>query len=89
MSLSTTIAKVGFGRCRHSRQQQFAPICRHRRHSRAREIGRRSGFVAGGTATRTITGAYQNGQILMGPIWDPFGESTADIGDAWWRSLAQ
>ncbi|MCO5204024.1 MAG: VCBS repeat-containing protein [Anaerolineae bacterium] len=43
---------------------------------------------AGGTATRTITGAYQNGQILMGPIWDPFGESTADIGDAWWRSLA-
>jgi hypothetical protein len=40
----------------------------------------------GGAESTTIT--YRPGKVQMGPIWDAFGESTADLGDQWDRTLA-
>ncbi len=40
------------------------------------------------TASKTITEAYRRGQIRMGTSWDPYGETTADLGAAWNRTLA-
>jgi hypothetical protein len=36
----------------------------------------------------TIVNAFMPGQIRMGPVWDPFGESRADLGQDWQRALA-
>ena len=38
--------------------------------------------------TRTVPSAYQRGQIRMGPVWDPYGASTTDLGRDWWQALA-
>ncbi len=35
-----------------------------------------------------IERAYQPGAIRMGPVWDPFGQSRADLGRDWWRAFA-
>ncbi len=37
---------------------------------------------------KTIEDAFWPGQIRMGPVWDPFGESRADLGEDWWRAFA-
>ncbi len=39
------------------------------------------------TSTRSIT-AYFPGQIRMGTSWDPYGETTTDLGEDWTRALA-
>jgi hypothetical protein len=38
--------------------------------------------------TKTIEDAFFPGQIRMGPVWDPFGESRSDLGQDWWRAFA-
>lgn len=38
--------------------------------------------------TTVVEQAYWPGQVRMGPGWDPFGESTADLGQDWQRALA-
>jgi hypothetical protein len=35
-----------------------------------------------------IEHAYNPGAIRMGPVWDPFGQSRADLGRDWWRAFA-
>lgn len=35
-----------------------------------------------------LTEAYGRGQIRMGPNWDPFGQSDAELTQDWWRALA-
>jgi hypothetical protein len=35
-----------------------------------------------------IVDAYNPGAIRMGPVWDPFGQSRADLGRDWWRAFA-
>lgn len=40
------------------------------------------------TASKTISEAYLPGQIRMGTSWDPYGETTADLGVEWSRALA-
>ncbi len=40
------------------------------------------------SATQVITNAFWPGQIRMGPAWDPFGESRADLTSDWSRALA-
>ncbi len=35
-----------------------------------------------------IPNAYQPGAVRMGPVWDPFGQSRADLGRDWWRAFA-
>ncbi|MBE2233053.1 MAG: VCBS repeat-containing protein, partial [Anaerolinea sp.] len=35
-----------------------------------------------------IAGAYNPGAIRIGPVWDPFGQSRADLGRDWWRAFA-
>ncbi|MBN1657741.1 MAG: VCBS repeat-containing protein [Anaerolineae bacterium] len=36
----------------------------------------------------TITNAYGPGQVRMGPNWDPFGQSLAELDTEWGRALA-
>jgi len=38
--------------------------------------------------TQVIENAYNPGQIRMGPIWDPFGQSLAELNQDWQRALA-
>ena len=38
--------------------------------------------------TKTIENAFYPGQIRIGPVWDPFGESRADLGQDWQRAFA-
>ena len=40
------------------------------------------------TDTKTIQNAYLPGQIRMGPSWDPFGQSQAELTEDWYRALA-
>jgi hypothetical protein len=40
------------------------------------------------TGTKVISNAYVNNQIKMGTVWDPFGESSTDLGPDWWQALA-
>ncbi len=40
------------------------------------------------TGTKVISNAYVNSQIKMGTVWDPFGESSTDLGPDWWQALA-
>ncbi len=40
------------------------------------------------TTTRVFTDAFLPGQIRMGPLWDPFGESRAELQQDWWRAFA-
>ena len=35
-----------------------------------------------------IQDAYNPGAVRMGPVWDPFGQSRADLGRDWWRAFA-
>lgn len=35
-----------------------------------------------------ITDAYLPGQVRMGPLWDPFGQSEAELRQDWWLALA-
>lgn len=35
-----------------------------------------------------VVDAYNSGQIRMGPLWDPFGQSQAELSGDWWRALA-
>gem|GEM_PF-1338601 len=35
-----------------------------------------------------IAKAYNPGAIRIGPVWDPFGQSRADLGRDWWRAFA-
>ena len=37
---------------------------------------------------QTIADAYMPGQIRMGPLWDPFGQSQSELSVNWWRALA-
>lgn len=37
---------------------------------------------------RLIQSAYLPGQIRMGPSWDPFGQSAAELTEDWYRALA-
>ncbi|MEM7333148.1 MAG: hypothetical protein AAF490_13745, partial [Chloroflexota bacterium] len=38
--------------------------------------------------TKIIEDAYLPGQIRMGPNWDPFGQSQAELTEDWYRALA-
>ena len=40
------------------------------------------------SATRVITEEFRPGRIRIGPIWDPYGESRAELQQDWWRALA-
>ncbi len=40
------------------------------------------------TGTKVISNAYVNSQIRMGTVWDPFGESSTDLGPDWWQAMA-
>jgi hypothetical protein len=40
------------------------------------------------TGTKVISNTYVNNQIKMGTVWDPFGESSTDLGPDWWQALA-
>ncbi|MEI2688915.1 MAG: hypothetical protein V9H69_04085 [Anaerolineae bacterium] len=35
-----------------------------------------------------IQDAYRPGAVRIGPVWDPFGQSRADLGRDWWRAFA-
>jgi len=35
-----------------------------------------------------IEDAYNPGAVRMGPVWDLFGQSRADLGRDWWRAFA-
>ncbi len=35
-----------------------------------------------------IPNAYWPGQINMGPVWDPYGQSSAELRQDWWLALA-
>ncbi|MCB0015996.1 MAG: hypothetical protein KDE34_28970, partial [Anaerolineales bacterium] len=35
-----------------------------------------------------IPGAYLPGQVRLGPLWDPFGESQVELSTDWQRALA-
>ena len=39
-------------------------------------------------ASGVITNAYLPGQIRMGPLWDPYGQSRAELTRDWQRALA-
>ena len=39
-------------------------------------------------APRLIANAYVPGQVRMGPSWDPFGQSSAELTEDWWRAFA-
>ncbi|MBX3011890.1 MAG: VCBS repeat-containing protein [Caldilineaceae bacterium] len=38
--------------------------------------------------TGLITDAYLPGQVRMGPLWDPFGQSEAELRQDWWLAFA-
>ncbi len=40
------------------------------------------------SATRVITEEFRPGRIRIGPVWDPYGESRAELQQDWWRALA-
>ena len=40
------------------------------------------------SATRVITEEFHPGRIRIGPVWDPYGESRAELQQDWWRALA-
>ncbi len=44
--------------------------------------------LAGTPESKVITNAYGGGQIVMGTVWDPYGENTSELGEEWWRALA-
>ncbi|MEZ4767292.1 MAG: VCBS repeat-containing protein [Caldilineales bacterium] len=49
------------------------------------------GALPAGTAitpTRVITEEFRPGRIRIGPVWDPYGESRAELQQDWWRALA-
>lgn len=35
-----------------------------------------------------IPDAFRPGRIRIGPVWDPYGESRAELQQDWWRALA-
>ena len=35
-----------------------------------------------------LAGAYLPGQVRLGPLWDPFGESQVELGEDWQRAFA-
>ena len=45
-------------------------------------------FWTSSEISETKPNAYLPGHIRMGPIWDPFGQSQAELTQDWWRTLA-